>query len=74
VDKSLKGHVNRDGIRLYGAEDFAGMHKAGALAAEILDHIASLVVPGVMTEDLDRAIEQRIKDAGATSATVGYKG
>lgn len=74
MDKSLKGHVNRDGIRLYGAEDFAGMHKAGALAAEILDHIASLVVPGVMTEDLDRAIEQRIKDAGATSATVGYKG
>lgn len=74
MDKTLKGHVNRDGIRLYEAGDFAGMHKAGALAADILDRVAPLVVPGVTTEALDQAIEGMVNDAGATSATIGYKG
>ena len=74
MDTSSKGHVNRDGIRLHTPEDFAGMHKAGALAADILDRVAPMVVPGVSTGDLDAAIEAMVEDAGATSATIGYKG
>ncbi|HKK84742.1 MAG TPA: type I methionyl aminopeptidase, partial [Roseovarius sp.] len=31
-----KGRITRDGIRIHEAADFAGMHKAGALAAQIL--------------------------------------
>ena len=50
------------------------MHKAGKLAAEILDMIVEHVVPGVETGTLDEIIHQHVKDAGAVSATVGYKG
>ena len=55
-------------------EDFAGMRAAGRLAGDILDRIAPLVVPGVSTLELDGAVHDMIKAAGATSATVGYKG
>jgi len=68
------GRLNRDGIRIHDPEHFAGMHKAGKLAAEILDGIAPHVVPGIETGELDRIIHQHVKDAGAVSATVGYKG
>ncbi|MGH1367917.1 MAG: type I methionyl aminopeptidase [Maritimibacter sp.] len=66
--------ITREGIRLHDPEDFAGMHKAGKLAAEILDAVIPLVVPGVTTGELDAAIEKMVDDAGATSATIGYKG
>lgn len=69
-----KGHLTKDGIRIYEPGDFAGMAKAGALAARILDDIAAHVVPGQTTGELDRLITQMVDDAGATSATIGYKG
>lgn len=69
-----KMRVTKEGIRLYNPEDFAGMHAAGRLAAEILDRIVDLVAPGVTTAELDRAIEEMVDDAGAVSATIGYKG
>jgi len=69
-----KGRVTKDGIRIYQASDFDGMFAAGKLAAEILDEVAPLVVPGVSTHDLDRYITDRVDAAGATSATIGYKG
>ncbi len=74
MDQSNKGRVNRDGIRIYDPSDFAGMHKAGALAAHILDEIAPMVQVGVTTEALDAEIERMVNDAGAVSATIGYKG
>jgi methionyl aminopeptidase len=69
-----KGRITKEGIRIYTDADFAGMHKAGRLAAEILDAMSPLVVPGTTTEVLDNAITQMVDDAGATSATIGYKG
>ncbi len=69
-----RARLTRDGIRLYDPADFAGMHKAGRLAAEILDAMIPLVVPGVSTGELDKAIEDMVDDAGAKSATIGYKG
>ncbi|MCP9480691.1 type I methionyl aminopeptidase [Shimia sp. CNT1-13L.2] len=69
-----KGRQTRDGIRIYQDADFAGMHKAGALAARILDEIAEHVFPGQSTGEIDRLIEQKVNDAGATSATIGYRG
>ena len=68
------GRITKDGIRIYEAEDFAGMHAAGALAARILDDIADHVFPGQTTAEIDRLITQMVEDAGATSATIGYKG
>lgn len=68
------GRLTKDGIRIYEAADFAGMHAAGRLAAQILDDIGPYVQPGQTTGELDRLITQWVADAGATSATIGYKG
>ena len=38
--------LTKDGIDLYSKDDFLGMHKAGRLAAQILDEIGEFVYPG----------------------------
>ena len=68
------GRITKDGIRIYESGDFAGMHAAGALAARILDDIADHVFPGQTTAEIDRLITDMVTGAGATSATIGYKG
>ncbi|MEM8787749.1 MAG: type I methionyl aminopeptidase [Pseudomonadota bacterium] len=68
------GRLNRDGIRIHEPRHFDGMVAAGRLAAEILDMIGDHVAPGVQTSELDRRIYEAVLDAGAVSATVGYKG
>ncbi|MEE9426744.1 MAG: type I methionyl aminopeptidase [Paracoccaceae bacterium] len=74
MENANRGHLTKDGIRIYETGDFAGMHAAGRLAAEILDGIAEFVVPGVTTARLDEIIQNKIETAGAKSATIGYKG
>mgnify|MGYP001800385240 CR=1 FL=1 len=74
LDRENRGRLTKDGIRIYEDADFAGMHAAGRLAAEILDAMAPLVFPGQTTGEIDRIITQMVEDAGATSATIGYKG
>ena len=69
-----RGRLTKDGIRIHEAEDFAGMHRAGALAAEILDRVSEWVFPGQTTGEIDRRIEAMVEAAGAVSATIGYKG
>ena len=69
-----RGKTTRDGIRIHETADFAGMHKAGELAACILDEVADHVFVGQTTGELDRLIENKVNAAGATSATIGYKG
>jgi methionyl aminopeptidase len=69
-----RGRLTRDGIRIYEPADFAGMHRAGRLAAEILDAVGPLVQPGVTTEALDDFIRTKVEGAGAVSATIGYRG
>lgn len=65
----------RDGtIRLHGADGFAGMRRAGALAAAALDMLVPHVVPGAVTEDLDRMVLEFVLAAGAVPATIGYRG
>ena len=66
--------LTKEGIRLYDAEDFSGMHRAGRLAAEILDAVGPMVEPGQTTGAIDAAIERMVDAAGAVSATIGYKG
>jgi methionyl aminopeptidase len=66
---------SRDGvIKLHGPEGFAGMRKAGRLAAEILDAVAPLVVPGVSTQELDDFVYRMTIDGGGVPATLGYRG
>jgi methionyl aminopeptidase len=61
-------------IKLHGPEDFAGMRKAGRLAAELLDFIAPYVKPGVTTDELDRLCAGFTTDHGAVSAPLNYRG
>ncbi len=74
MDDGNRGRLTKDGIRIYESADFEGMRKAGKLAAEILDALAPLVQVGQSTGELDRVITQMIDEAGAKSATIGYKG
>ena len=66
--------LTKDGIDLYSKDDFLGMHKAGRLAAQILDEIGEFVYPGQSTSEIDKIIEEKVNQLGARSATIGYKG
>ena len=67
--------ITRNGtIKLYGAEAFAGMHRAGRLAAETLDMLVPHMVPGTTTATIDRLIYDFIGAAGGVPATLGYRG
>ena len=61
-------------IRLYKPEDFAGMHKAGRLAAECLDVLVATAQPGITTAELDRLCIEFARDHNAIPATVNYRG
>src|SRR4029078_4778659 len=61
-------------IKLHGPEGFAGMRKAGRLAAEILDALAPHVVPGVTTQEIDDLVHKLTLDGGGIPATLGYRG
>lgn len=55
-------------------KQIAGIRASSKLAAQTLEYIKPFVKPGVSTLDLDVLIGKFIKDNGATSATLGYKG
>ncbi|QXQ06043.1 type I methionyl aminopeptidase [Sphingosinicellaceae bacterium] len=61
-------------IKLHGPEGFAGMRKAGKLAAEVLDMLTAHVVPEVVTSDLDKLAYDFALAHGALPATVFYRG
>jgi methionyl aminopeptidase len=61
-------------IKIHGEEDFAGMRRAGRLAAETLDFITPHVKPGVTTDELDRLCHGFIVDHGAIPAPLNYRG
>jgi methionyl aminopeptidase len=61
-------------ITLYGAEGFAGMRKAGQLAARCLDELCAVVRPGVTTQAIDDFIFGFGLDHNALPATLNYRG
>jgi methionyl aminopeptidase len=61
-------------ITIHGPEDFAGMRRAGRLAAETLDFITPHVKPGATTGELDRLCHEFIVARGAISAPLNYRG
>ena len=66
---------DRDGkIRRHGPEAFAGMRKAGQLAATALDMLTEHVKPGVTTEELDERVLEFALDHGAYPAPLNYRG
>src|SRR6185369_15926195 len=58
----------------YGPDAFAGMHRAGRLAAECLDALYDIVRPGVTTQAIDDFIFAFGMQHGAIPATLNYRG
>ena len=58
----------------HGEDGFAGMRKAGSLAASVLDMITPHVVAGVTTAALDKLCHDFILQHGAVPAPLNYKG
>jgi methionyl aminopeptidase len=48
------------------------MRRSGRVVREVLNHLKTLVAPGVTTMELEQAAEQKMKDLGATPAFKGY--
>lgn len=65
---------NEHKIQIHSDEGFAGMRRAGRLAAECLDMLTAHVEPGITTEHLDTLVREMVLDNGAISATIGYRG
>lgn len=61
-------------IRIHGPEGFEGMRRAGRLAAEVLDMLASEVAPGVPTQRLNDLAHDMIVAHGAIPAPLNYRG
>lgn len=74
IEASASSLVNNGQIKLHTPEDFAGMRKAGRVAALALDGVGTLVEPGVTTNTLDRFCYNFGMDQGALSATIDYRG
>ncbi len=70
----LEPLVRTEEIRIHGPEGFAGMRRAGRLIAECLDFITPFVVPGAVTDELDRRVREWTLDHGALPACLGYRG
>jgi len=54
------------------AAEIEKMRRSGHIVHQVLDHLRTLVAPGISTMDLERAAEQKIKDLGAKPAFKGY--
>jgi methionyl aminopeptidase len=61
-------------IKLHGPEGFAGMRKAGRIAAEALDLLTEAAQPGVTTDALDKLAYEFGMDKGAYPAPLDYRG
>ncbi|MEM1371661.1 MAG: type I methionyl aminopeptidase [Pseudomonadota bacterium] len=61
-------------IKIHDPSDYAGMRKAGQLAATALDMLVAHVRPGVTTLELDGLILDFARQHGAIPATLNYRG
>lgn len=66
--------INDGVIKLYTEKDFEGLQRAGQLTATILDRLADLIVPGITTTDIDRAVYDFGLENNVVPATLYYRG
>ncbi len=74
VSADLDIPVRTGQIHIHTPDDFAAMRRAGRLMAECLDMITPYVVPGAVTDDLDRRMREFTLDHAAVPACLGYRG
>lgn len=74
VDATQTSRRRPGEIKLFNEEGFAGMRKAGRLAAEALDMITDFVKPGVTTDRLDKISFDFAMAHKAYPAPLHYRG
>jgi methionyl aminopeptidase len=74
IEAAVDAGVRSNRIKIHTPEDFEGMRRAGRLAAECLDMLTPYVVPGVVTDELDRLSREFILDRGGLPACLFYRG
>lgn len=61
-------------IELKSPQEIERMRQAGRVVAGLLEHLKSIIRPGMTTRQLDEAALKFIKQAGAKPAFLGYRG
>jgi methionyl aminopeptidase len=76
MQKGISSIVTQGGynIKIHDEAGFAGMRRAGKLAAQVLDYITPFVRAGVSTQELNDLCHQYIIKHGAIPAPLNYKG
>jgi len=54
------------------AAEIERMRQSGRIVRQVLDHVRTVVAPGITTMDLERAAEKKIAELGAKPAFKGY--
>ncbi len=62
------------GSEIKDADTIERMRAAGKLAAQALAEAASVIAPGVRTDEIDRVAHEFLLDHGAYPSTLGYRG
>ncbi len=60
-------------IKLKTTDDIERLRRGGAILTRILDEVATMIKPGVTTEELNSLVEKRIAEAGGRSSFKGYQ-
>ena len=74
VDADTAPARNTGQVRLYNADAFAAMRKAGSLAARCLDELEDVVVPGITTQEIDEYVMAFAERHQVLPATLYYRG
>ena len=74
IEADKSPHTASIAIKLHSEDGFAGMRKAGQLAAMTLDYIAQHVDVGVSTNTLDKLCFDFIAERGGIPAPLNYRG
>ena len=61
-------------IPIKSPREIEKMRRAGKAASDVLEKLGAFVRPGVLTRDVDRYAAELIREAGCTSAFLGYRG
>lgn len=61
-------------VEVKGPSEVASMRKAGAIVADILVQLSSVIAPGITTGDIDRIAREELKKRGAKPAFLNYHG
>ncbi|WP_013321608.1 type I methionyl aminopeptidase [Gloeothece verrucosa] len=66
--------MGNETITLLSKREIEKMRRAGQLAAELLDHLAPMIQPGISTLEINDEAERWTQAHGAISAPLGYHG